>query len=137
LIELFGQVTSKLSSACHTWEGHLAIIDYERNNSARKTSVACVTRYTPIYNSCREEFDSGRINIYAFDVLYAPRTSTGHGYFNQVARCAKTKLDNFIAIALACSTSVIFHYVRVFPFGFPFVSQRLVFNVIDRLRPCT
>lgn len=27
LIELFGQMTSKLSPACHTWEGHLAIID--------------------------------------------------------------------------------------------------------------
>lgn len=54
--------------------------------------------------------------------------------FNEVIHCVKTKLDNFIAMALARSTSIIFHYVN-----FPSLpsSRRSVFSVIDRLGACT
>lgn len=103
---------------CHTWESHLDIIDYERNSLVRKTCIACVTRYARIHSPCRRVRQRPNQYLHAFDVLYTPYMPCVYGYFNEVVHCAKTKLDNFIAIALARSTSIIFHYVS-FPFRPP------------------
>lgn len=95
---------------------------YRYNSSARK---ACVTRYARIYIVlCRRVRQWP--NQY-FRVWRVIRTVCWHGAcmdFNQVIHCVKTKLDNFIAMALARSTSIIFHYVNfpsppyVSPIGF-------------------
>lgn len=105
---------------------------YGCNSSARK---ACVTRYVRTYIVlCRRVRQWP--NQY-FRVWRVIRTVCRHGActdFNEVIHCVKTKLDNFIAMALARSTSIIFHYVN---FPSPPSSRRLVFSVIDRLGACT
>lgn len=105
---------------------------YGCNSRARK---ACVTRYVRIYIVSYRWTKSWTMaeSIFSRLTCYTHR----HGActdFNQVIHCVKTKLDNFIAMALARSTSIIFHYVT-FP-SFP-SSRRPVFSVIDRLGACT
>lgn len=121
LIELFGQTTSKLSSASVTLERVIWISSITSVTvwfAKRASRVSRVTRESIVRV---EEFDSGRINICTRLTCYTCRicrTACVYGYFNEVVHCAKTKLDNFIAIALARSTSIIFHYVS-FPFRPP------------------
>lgn len=71
LIELFARTTSGLlSSARYTWESHRDVIDYWYGAARLAKHVSRVTCESISFRV--EEFDNGRINIFAFDVLYAP-----------------------------------------------------------------
>lgn len=131
LIELFARMTSELSPACYTWEGHLDIIDYidtGYNNPAHKT---CHTRESIF----AEKFDNGRINIFAFDVLYAPyasmarvRISTKSSIVWKPSWITSSRWHSRVLRRSYFITSI-----------FPLLPSSLqpVFSVIDRLGACT
>lgn len=83
---------------------------YGRNSSARK---ACVARYARIYIvPCRRVRQWPNQYFRVWRVIRTVCRPGARTDFNEVIHCVKTKLDNFIAMALARSTSIIFHYVN-------------------------
>ena len=132
LIELFARwMTSELSPACYTWEGHLDIIDYIDTG----VTIQLAKRVSRVNLYHAEKFDNGRINIFAFDVLYAPYASMA-----RVRISTKSSIvwkPSWITLSRWHSRVLRRSYfiTSIFPSFLSFFQP--VFSIIDRLSACS